>query len=270
MDISILTDELSLDLDTALFEGKRLGFKKYELRCIDSYEQRIPNIPAKSLETLYAAVDAKEIEITALTPGLFKVDFSDRTRIRFQIEGALVKTCQIAVRLGASKVIVFGFLRGAGGDEAEVIALLREACAIADEYGLQLLVENEPGCFCDTGVNTTTIVKAVDRQNAGVNWDPANAIVSGEAAYPVGYNAVLPYLRNVHIKDSIPLADGKWKNFLIGDGGVNWIGQLRALLRDMPVEYLTLETHVVPELKSTVEDLRRLRILLKAARDFEK
>ncbi len=53
----------------------------------------------------------------------------------------------------------------------------------------------------------------------------------------------------------------KWENRLIGDGGVNWLGQLWALRRDGDLSHLTLETHVFPVLEATREDLRRLRIL---------
>jgi sugar phosphate isomerase/epimerase len=111
-------------------------------------------------------------------------------------------------------------------------------------------------------------VKAVGMDHVGINWDPANALVSGEAAYPIGYEAVLPYLQNVHIKDAIPVPPDKWENQLIGDGGVNWSGQMRTLLRDKPVSHLTLETHVFPLLESTKENLRRLRILFEHAREL--
>jgi sugar phosphate isomerase/epimerase len=146
---------------------------------------------------------------------------------------------------------------------------LKEAAAVAKAYGLELSVENEPGAWCDTGVNTAAIVEAIGLEHVGVNWDPANAVYAGEAAYPVGYDAVRHLIQNVHIKDGIPLPPDKWENRLIGDGGVNWIGQLRAFQRDQPVPFYTLETHVFPLMESTREDLRRLRILEATVREFE-
>ncbi len=125
-------------------------------------------------------------------------------------------------------------------------------------------MENEPGFFCDTGVHTAEIVQAIGKKHVGVNWDTANAVVSGEAAYPVGYDAVLPHIQNVHLKDGIPVPPDKWENRLIGDGGVNWMGQLQALVNDAPVGHLTLETHVFPVLESTRENMRRLQILMQA------
>ncbi len=151
-----------------------------------------------------------------------------------------------------------------------VVELLKEAAEITGAFDLQMAVENEPGSYCDTGINTAAIVESIDMPHVGINWDPANAVVSGEVAYPIGYQAVLPFLQNVHIKDAIPIPPDKWENRLIGDGGVNWLGQLRSLLIDKPVSHLTLETHVFPLLESTREDLRRLRLLFDQATELGK
>ena len=250
MDLAILTDEISLDLDEALDEGKRLGFSKFELRCVDSYEHRVPYLNPGVEERILRKIENQEIELTALTPGLFKIGLSDTEGIRKALEDALPKTCEMAKRLGAPRIIVFSFLRNGGGNSEEA------------KHGLQLSIENEPGFFCDTGVNTAEFVKSINAENVGINWDPANALVAGEAAYPVGYEAVRPYLQNVHIKDAIPIPPDKWENRLIGDGGVNWLGQLRALINDKPIDHLTLETHVFPVLEATREDVRRLKILM--------
>jgi sugar phosphate isomerase/epimerase len=262
LEIGILTDEISLNLDEALAEGKALGFRKYELRCVDSYEQRVPNLPAGTEERLKAEIDAGELELTALAPGLFKLTLSDREAIETELADTLPRTCKMAQRLNVPNIVVFSFMRSGEGLEAEAIDELRKAGQIVADHGLKMAIENEPGFYADTGENTAALVKAIGLENVGINWDPGNAVSSGEAAYPIGYRAVLPYLFNVHVKDTIPIPPDKWENLLIGDGGVNWLGQIQALRNDRPIEHITLETHVFPLLESTREDLRRLRILL--------
>ncbi len=264
MDFAILTDEISLNLDEALEEGERLGFRKYELRCIDSYEHRVPNFKSGVEDRLCREIEKKEIEFTALTPGVFKIPLSETEKIRHEMEVIFPRTCEMANRLGAPRVIVFSFMRNGGGDTDEAISLLKEAGQIAQQFDLQLSVENEPGFFCDTGTNTAKLVQSIDADNVGINWDPANAVVAGEAAYPVGYDAIRPYIQNVHIKDAIPIPPDKWENRLIGDGGVNWLGQLRVLINDAPVSHVTLETHVFPVLESTRANVKRLKILMNA------
>ena len=86
MELAILIDEIALDLDLALQEGKALGFFKYELRCIDSYEQRVPFFKAGREDRLLEEVGKKEIEITALTPGVFKNHLSDSDRLLSEMD----------------------------------------------------------------------------------------------------------------------------------------------------------------------------------------
>lgn len=265
MELAILSDELSLDLDEALAAGAELGFRKYEIRCIDSYEQRVPYFADGREERLQRAREKNGLSYTALTPGVFKIKPSETEALRRELDHTLPKTCAMAQRLGAPRVIVFGFMRGPGESYEDALSHLRAAAQIAQDHGLELSVENEPGSFCDTGFNTAAAIRSIDLPHAGINWDPANAVISGEAAYPSGYDAIKPHLQNLHIKDSIPLPDGKWENHLIGDGGVNWLGHLAALLRDRPLSHLTLETHVFPVLDATREDLRRLKHLFHAA-----
>jgi sugar phosphate isomerase/epimerase len=263
IELAIVTDEIALDLEDAIRHGREFGIKKYEIRCIKSYEKRVPFIDAEDLNRVRELVDEGSIEITALSPGTFKINPSDKERLQAELEETLPKTFELATELGAEKVITFGFMRDET-DEHTVVRLLKQAGELAAEHGVLLAVENEPGSYCDTGENTARVIQAVNHGSVGVNWDPGNALSSGDVAYPLGYEAIKPYLMNLHIKDTIPVPPDKWENRLINDGGVNWLGQLKAVLDDGILSYLTLETHVFPLLESTREDLRRLNILFEA------
>lgn len=268
MELAIISDEISLNLEESLRHGKEFGLRTYEVRCLDDFDHRVPDVRPERVRELEQAVASGEIRITALSPGTFKIPLSETDVLHRQMEDTLPRCCELARRLGANRILTFGFMREEGGSLEEALFRLREAGTIADRFGLELSIENEPGSYCDTGVNTAEVVRSINLPHVGVNWDPANAVFAGEAAFPIGYDAVLPHIQNVHIKDGIPLPAGKWENRLLGDGGVNWVGQLHALLRDQPVPHLTLETHVFPLLESTREDLRRLDILFTAARDL--
>ncbi len=269
MEFAILTDEISLDIDEALIRGAEMGFRKYEVRCIDDYEHRVPYFNEGREEHLIQAVQADTIDVTALTPGIFKIDLNDNALVRKELDETLPRCCEMAIKLKAPKVIVFGFMRSNGAKRDEAIALLKEAGQTAKQFDLTLSVENEPGCFCDTGANTARAIEDIAMEHVGINWDPANALVAGEVPYPVGYEHVKPYLQNMHIKDAIPIPPDKWENRLLGDGGVNWIGQLRAILKDNLLPHLTVETHIFPILESTREEMRRLHIYLEAIDSLE-
>jgi len=268
LELAILSDEISLDLEEAVRFGEEMGFRKYEIRCLDDYEHRVPDFRPGRVDRLHQLVAEGRMEITALTPGVFKIHLSDTDKLRRELEDILPRTCELARRLGVPRIISFGFMRETGVPESEARDRLREAGEVVREHGLELVVENEPGSFCDTGVNTARLVGDLQMDHVGINWDPANAVISGEAAYPVGYCAVRPLLRNMHVKDSIPLPPDKWENRLLGDGGVNWVGQLAALRRDRPLPHITLETHVFPLLDSTRETLRRIQLLMATAAEL--
>ena len=240
MELAILSDEISLDLEEAFRFGAELGFRKYEIRCFDDYDHRVPHFRPGRLERLLQLVESDTIEVSAVTPGTFKIDLSNSEQLNVELNDTLPRACEMAKQLNSPRLITFGFMREEGVDQNAVVEKLKEAGRIAQEHGLELAVENEPGSYCDTGENTAKIVKAIGMDHVGINWDPANAVVSGEVAFPIGYETVLPYLQNVHIKDAIPIPPDQWENKLIGDGGVNWLGQLRQLMKDKPFEHLTL------------------------------
>jgi sugar phosphate isomerase/epimerase len=268
MDIGILSDEIALDLTQALTLGRGLGIRKYEIRCIDDYNNRIPDIPSHRINELKNAVSGGDIIITGVTPGLFKVPFQDAAQLEKDLNDLLPRACDLCMDFNCPRVIAFSVIQSAHGSRERAMELIAKAATTTAAYGLQLSIENEPGFYCHTGVATAAFLQELNLPAVGVNWDPANAVIAGEAAYPVGYDAILPHIQNVHVKDSIPLPPDKWENRLIGDGGVNWWGQLRSLLRDRPVSHLTLETHVFPVLENTREDLRRLQILMRAVEEL--
>jgi sugar phosphate isomerase/epimerase len=87
------------------------------------------------------------------------------------------------------------------------------------------------------------MLAAVDHPALKLIWDPANAFILGETPYPAGY-AVLPAQRIVHVhaKDCV-MAGQKPAWGPLGEMGVDWKGQIAALVRDRYQGALSLETH---------------------------
>ncbi len=264
-ELGIVTDEIDLDVKKSIKHGLDFGFKKYEIRCLGSYEKRIPYVDQKDIDFLLNLLNEGTIEITALSPGTFKIKPSESDNLRKEMEETLPKTFELAKTLKTDKIITFGFMRD-DSDENKVVELLQTAGKMAAEHDLRLAVENEPGAYLDTGKNTARLINKIAMDNVKVNWDPGNALSSGDIPYPVGYDYVKDLIINFHIKDAIPVPPDKWENKLLNDGGVNWLGQLNALYKDRLLPYLTLETHVFPLLESTEEDLRRLDVLFEAVK----
>ncbi len=262
LELAVVSDEIALDIREAMRYGLQWGFRKYELRCLGSYAKRIPFVDAADLDYIDGLRKENKIEISALSPGTFKIKPLQKNELHRELNETLPRTFALAHRLGVKKIITFGFLRDETPEE-QVVELIGRAGRMALQEGLLLAIENEPGAYCDTGENSARIIRTLGMKNIGINWDPGNALASGEVPFPNGYEQIKPYLVNLHVKDGVATPKIEWR--LVNDGGVNWLGQLTAIIREHNLPFVTLETHVDPFLESSRENLNRLRLILQTA-----
>ncbi len=265
MEIGFVTDEISPDVKEAVDIGVSWGISKYELRVIG--ENRIPAVDEKNIRQIEALIDKYGIRITALSPGTFKGTLKQVELIEREMSEVLPETFQLAQRLHTDMVIVFGFQRSTEDqkeDEQRVVDLFGRVADTARENGLLITVENEPGFWCDTGAGTARILAAVNSPALRANWDPGNAVGTDEPPFPDGYHAIKDWIANVHVKDTVKGA--LVECVPVGEGGIDWAGQLRALVQDRPVEHVTIETHCLPLVEKSKQNLRVVRELLAAAK----
>ena len=290
MKLSILTDEVSADPETAIELAKMWGVEAIELRGIG--EARYPHVSDFWRARVPELVRESGLPVAALSPGLFKIPYpqppAPETRIlrwedamvfdryssadalvRFHLEELLPDTIAAAKQLGAGVIVCFSFDRGheVSPDEPvpdAVIDVLRDAARKVGEAGLTLAVEAEHICWGDTGVRTAELVRRVGHHALGVNWDPANAYRAGEDhPYPEGYEAVRDLVRHVHYKDAAADPRTGVRGFVF-DGVVDWAGQIAALKRDGYRGYISVETHVRPKVESARRSVQRLRALIES------
>ena len=120
---------------------------------------------------------------------------------------------------------------------------LREAADRCAKDGIILLLENEMACNTATGAESKRTLAAVTNKNFMLNWDPGNAAAAGEYPYSKGFSQ-LPTARigHCHAKD-VYEKGGKHEWAPVGDGVIDWPGQIRALEK-MGYHYaVSLETH---------------------------
>ena len=77
-----------------------------------------------------------------------------------------------------------------------------------------------------------------------------------------GYRALKPWITNVHVKDTI--AGALVQCVAVGEGVVDWPGQLRALAADRIVGHVTIETHCPPLVEKSRQNLETVRGILEA------
>lgn len=286
MKISIVADELSNDPDTAFELGLEWGVSRFELRGV--FGERVPRLSPHSRHRLLRSVKGSGVEITAISPGLFKFPFpagepapsnlawmdatffagwsQTRAMLADHLDNLLPQALDFAGEVGAAYLIAFSFHRnGATADEAPqgVIETIARAGEAAAALGIELLIETEEGHWANSGPRSAELVRRAGPACIGINWDPANALIDGETPFPDGYHAVRGFVRNVHFKDARRFADGSW--ILIDRGDVDWPGQIAALAADGYDGAIAVEPHLMPAVASTRRALERLRSLISQA-----
>ena len=107
---------------------------------------------------------------------------------------------------------------------------LRAAALRCAKENLILLLENEMDCNTATGAEAAATLSEIREPNFMLNWDPGNAATFPDTMpYPKGYD-LLPKKRigHCHAKSVIRKPGGKWEWAPVGEGVVDWTGQLRA------------------------------------------
>ncbi len=286
MKVSIVTDEISADPETAIELGVEWGVHDFELRGF--FTDRAPMLSEYQRQHLRDVLEEHDARIVAIGPGLFKCGspptraprlplgwmehgahdaWSEARRVvDYHLHELLPASLDYANELGAGLLVIFGFDRtGAppGSPPDEVLNCLRYAAERAQAAGIQIAVETEDGFWADTGQRTADIIKAVDHPCLRINWDPGNAFAAGDEPFPEGYQHVRGLVRHMHFKDAVRQADGSVQQVV--EGQIDWAGQISALAPDGYDGFISVETHMWPKVASGRACLQRLVALIAAA-----
>lgn len=228
-----------------------------ELRMISG--KNIMDLSDDDLDRVEALVRQRGFEVISIASPLFKCVLPGAPEVdaRFQQDMFAAKhtfedqprlaerAFAIANRFGAKIVRVFSFWRTVQPEACfeSVVRELERIAESASKHGLIIGLENEHACNIATAAETRRVLDRVQHPNLQVVWDPANAYVSGEDPFPGGYR-LLPRERVVHVHAKDCHMEGLkpiWGP--LGTRGVDWKGQVSALLSDGYKGYLSLETH---------------------------
>lgn len=255
--LAAITDEFSPDLEVAVRSMKEVGMVAAELRMV--FGKNIVDLSDEELDRARQIVEAQGMRIISIASPLLKCVLPDAPDVdpRFQQDmfaarhtfadqpRLTARAFEIARRLGARIVRVFSYWRTVDPDQCfdRIVAALRALAGQAAAQDLIIGIENEHACNIATAAETARLLAALPHPNLQVVWDPANAFVSGEVPYPDGYR-LLPVDRIVHVhaKDCT-LVNGKPAWGPLGNGELDWKGQIAALVRDGYHGYISLETH---------------------------
>ncbi|MBZ5590684.1 MAG: sugar phosphate isomerase/epimerase [Acidobacteriia bacterium] len=255
--LAAITDEFSPDLSTAVQSMSDVGMTAAELRMV--FGKNIIDLTDVELDRAQQIVTGRGLKIISIASPLLKCVLPDAPPIdsRFQQDIFASKhtfedqprlterAFEIARRTGAGIVRVFSYWRTIEPGKCfdRIVTALRGLAEKAAGCDLIIGLENEHACNIATGAETSRVLAAMDHPHLKVVWDPCNALVSGENPFPEGYRRLPPgRIVHVHAKDCF-VKDHSPTFGALGECGIDWKGQIRALVDDGYKGYISLETH---------------------------
>ncbi len=255
--IAAITDEFSQDIEAAVRSMAEIGMGGAELRMV--FGKNVIDLTDAELDHAREIVGRHGLEIVSIASPLLKCVLPDAPAVdaRFQQDVFAAthtfedqprladRALEIAERTGARIVRVFSYWRSVRPEACfeRVARALEQLAGQAALHGRTIGLENEHACNIATGAETARVLEAVAHPNLKVVWDPANAYVSGETPYPDGYRR-LPVERIAHVHAKDCRVEGHRPMWCaLGEGGIDWKGQIRALAEDGYKGWISLETH---------------------------
>ncbi|MGH2558464.1 MAG: sugar phosphate isomerase/epimerase family protein [Thermomicrobiales bacterium] len=250
MRLSIITDEITQDFAHALDVCADLGVRTVELRAVDG--SNVVSHDASSLTKIKSQLDERGFDVCGIASPFLKVHIHGDGDPAGATHGAapssredqwdvLEQSFRVAELFGAPLVRTFSYWRLPVPDSVrtETLDVLSEATRRTEAAGLILGLENEHACNVGTGAESAWYLERIPSKTLGMIWDPGNEAALSSNPYPDGYEHVRGRIAHVHLKDCD--SSGKWVR--MGDGVIDWVGQLRQLAADGYDGPLSLETH---------------------------
>ena len=253
INLGIITDELSQDLDEALAFISSYKLQWCELR--EVWGQNVIGLARADLDRARDLLRQHNIRVSGVASPIFKWNLpSMRAKDGLGRDFATAYTENDAKRLletvfdmahffGTHHVRIFSYWRVAEPEKAFSLVRdrLGEAAELAAKNGMTLLLENEHACNIGTGAELGRLLRDVNSPNLRGIWDPGNSFVLGETPYPDGYEHVRGLFPHMHIKDARKNGELQWVP--VGSGSIDYRGQFEVLRRENYDGTISLETH---------------------------
>ena len=258
--VAVINDEISDDFDHACSVASNdFGLQWIEIRGM--WKKNITALDANELAEAKRILAKNNLRVTDIASPLFKVDWPGaplsklsehrdqfHAETDFKKQDAMLEHCiELVKTFSTDRIRCFDFWRldDVKPYRAAINDKLRTAAKRCAKDNVVLVLENEMACNTATGAEAAATLAAVTEPNFMLNWDPGNAATFPDSVpYPKGYEGLPKHrIGHCHAKSVVRKPDGKWEWAPVGQGVVDWVGQLKAFQRDGYRHAVSLETH---------------------------
>lgn len=255
--LGVITDEISQNFEHALDVMLEYGVREAELRGL--WGTNILDLDEATRDRARTALASRGMRACGIASPLYKCHLEppasndEAGALHLAAErnseeqlALLERAIALAEYFDTKLIRVFSYWKAGEMSEElfeRIVAGLRPAVERAEEAGVVLGLENEHACMFGTGAEAAKALNTLASPAFQAVWDPGNAFFSGEQPFPEGYHLIRERLAHVHIKDAVRGPDGEARWTVVGEGEIDFKGQLSALAADGFEGVLSLETH---------------------------
>jgi sugar phosphate isomerase/epimerase len=249
MKLAVFTDEVSQDLDRAVKLATRFGLDGVEIRSV--WNKPVQHLSAEELARIKRTLEAHRLRVCAIASPVFKCELDDEPAQRDHVD--YLRSCiRIAKEFDTNIIRLFTFWKRGPSKPVwqRIKRQFRPAVPIAEDAGVILGLENEASTYVATAAEAKQFITEIGSPVVKVVWDPCNEVYAGEGItpYPDAYELVAPWVVHLHVKDARRDPTSSEAQVMpVGEGAVDWKGQLRELIARKYDGFASLETHWRPQ-----------------------
>jgi fatty-acyl-CoA synthase len=220
--------------------AKDFGYDGIEIRGIGR-ELHIPNakiFQPDNIDETKAKLLKLGLEISALSSA---VRLNEQYKIDEHITAGK-EYIELAEKLGVQYVRVLADSLPEPSNKInvpEIVKALKELALYAEDHGIVLLVETN-GYFADSA-NMVALMEEVASPAVAVLWDVHHPYRYFNESIDLTYSRLKPYIKYIHLKDSLMTDDGKVEYQMMGYGDLPIIQAVNMLKADKFEGYLSME-----------------------------
>ncbi|SKC37235.1 sugar phosphate isomerase/epimerase family protein [Maledivibacter halophilus] len=296
---SVITDQISMDLEEALKKAKYLSYNAVEIHSL--WGKTIEELTNEEVGRAKELLDKYNMNLSCLSTTLFFIcplyetysieNFNPKFLVstgdyKSHLE-KLKRSAEISKALNASCIRIFPFrapndksLIGNTEDIENITLKLNKAVEIAKNHDVILVLENCPHSYLPKGIMTKKVFDNINSPNLKLLWDPGNSFRAPINIIPQEHKniSLIDELRiiyhnieHIHLKDYLKISKDKhqttlsknlreFEHTVFGQGSINFELLLDELKKLRYSKYLSLEPEVSKE--DTINSMKFLTKML--------
>ncbi|WP_040949978.1 sugar phosphate isomerase/epimerase family protein [Gorillibacterium massiliense] len=232
-------DEIDTDFNTQLRGLQSLGIQHIEIRGVNG--TNISQLTKEEVRDVQKQLNSYGITASSIGSPIGKIGIGDDFAPHLEMTKRIVET---AHTLNSPFIRIFSFYTPEGNDPLlyrdDVLDRMGRILDTAKGSGITMLHENEKGIYGDTAERCLDLMEAFKGRDFAAAFDPANFVQSDEEVYPKAFQLLKPYIKYMHIKDSLP-------DHTVVPAGMG-VGHVREVLSTLKADgyegFLSLEPHL--------------------------